>query len=276
MNYCCQNNFDNRLICKYYKAEKYLYITYMMINKIIAASIGMIWLAPTLAYGSPMVHSQAKSGTNNNNSNSNIPRNIVITKPSVKALPRLVTWQVSKNAQRGLAINDHVQLDIYKRAGSLVCTVELPAAATSYTITRKNCGEEYKVYSQYTATVTEVRTDNTSSDVATENFVTSPPRLTELLVRKRSVNADGLVNATLRWTTPAALIGVTEKYEYKITAYKNPATIIAQGSKTMTGNTIRVKNLPKKKLQYRVRVNSSEFGTSRWSKWKVFSLKKVS
>lgn len=243
----------------------------MNILKKICFSIGMFAALPGLVYAA---QGQGKNNVNNN-SNSDIVRNVTITQPSVKAMPRTITWQESKNAQRGQVTNDHIKLDVYVYNGDLICTVDLTAAATSYTVNKKNCGEHYKVYSKYTVKLTEVRTDDSLSDVASEDFTTSPPRLKELLVRKRTAVSSSVANATLRWTMPTTLTGVTEKYEYKIVLYKDPSTIVAHGTETMAGQTIRVKNIPRKKLKYRVRVNSADFGAGRWSKWKVFSLKKI-
>lgn len=216
------------------------------------------------------------NGNNATANNNNNPRNLIVTEPTSKATPRTVSWTESRNADRGTVTNDHIALKVSTRSGQLLCSFELLPSVTEFTVNKTNCkSDKYTAYNRYTVSVTEVRNDNSSSDAITEDFVTGPPRLKRLRVKNRTLTSVDTVNVNLKWKQRALLEGVTEKYDYEIVRTNKPSITVKDGSKTMEGNKIRVKDLPKRNLKFRVRVASTEFGTGRWSKWKKFSLKGV-
>ena len=200
------------------------------------------------------------------------------TRVGKNPLPTLIEWELSVRATDGTVTNDKITLELTEdsAAGVSIGTIDLPADATSATVTN-DLFPKLKTHARYGITVTEVRDDGEEKS-DTDRFYTGPPKLKKVRVKNKVAETNGTVSATLKWRKPTSVNGENVRYVYKIARKKNKKSLIKEGSSSGDINSISLVGLPHRKMRVKVRIedSSSTYGIGKWSAWKVFNVPKGS
>ncbi len=188
-----------------------------------------------------------------------------------KPIPHEVTWSPSDKAE-----NKEEGYELY---GFEVTVERVSDEKTLATITteiddrslvlNKSNVPGITVYDKYKVYVAEIYADSTS-DTDREYFYTKPPKLKGLKIKKKQANS-----FRLKFKRGVRLAGESVNIEYKVTRRKNKSKLVATDSVRTSLNYVDIDGLPaNKKLSVKARVVDSEYGNSKWSKWKNLKTKK--
>lgn len=193
---------------------------------------------------------------------------------SSKPIPTTITWTASEQAEDTTDGNtlDHFVVVVTNDTDSELASITVSDITTRSITLNKDNVPGIKAASRYTVRVDEYYSDDDTSEGFDSTFYTRPPKLKNLRVKDKTLEADGDATVTLKWRQPVNLIDEYVYYDYKVVYPKNESRLVTDGYEWGSDvNSAVISNLPARTLKVKVRARSDSFGTGKWSAWKTFS-----